>query len=126
VLVVLDANHVDLVGYALIPGLSTRIRTCRKAQRLRLSYPIAHGSPPREQGMSPSAIVRPRESPYRNGGLRSVQSQGRTSLDLLAIPTTADGAIVRVKASDIARVGLIACGVSDRRSLTRPVALIVV
>src|SRR5262249_56299503 len=34
---------------------------------------------PREQGFSPFVVVRPRLSPYHNGGPQVVQSQGRTS-----------------------------------------------
>jgi hypothetical protein len=49
--------------------------------RLRSPYWNAQGSQPREQGISPSAIVRPRESLYRTGVFRSVQSQGRSRLD---------------------------------------------
>jgi hypothetical protein len=58
-----DAIHGRLTEYLVISGLSSRIRTCRQAQRLRVSYSIAHGSQPRARGISASAIVRPSESP---------------------------------------------------------------
>ena len=68
--------------------------------------------PDRRTGLSPregrvidsAALVGPGESPYRNGGPRSVLSRGHDSLDVPAgFPPRADGTIVRVRASDPAR-----------------------
>ena len=74
-----NTTSCGLRRYVVLSGLPFRIRFYRKAQRLRHSIPIAHGLLPREQEFSPFAVVRPRLSPYRNGGPQLVQSQGRTS-----------------------------------------------
>jgi hypothetical protein len=53
---------------------------CWKAQRLRLSSLITHGSHPQEQEFRSFAVVGAILSPYHNGGPQLVQSQGRSSL----------------------------------------------
>jgi hypothetical protein len=75
-----NATPSGLSGYVFFLGPRSRIGSCRKAQRMRLSFPIAHGLQSREQGFRTFAVVRPRLSPYHDGGPQLVQSQGRTSL----------------------------------------------
>ena len=41
-----DEIRGSLIGYVVISGLSSRIRSCRKARWVRPSYPIAHGLQP--------------------------------------------------------------------------------
>src|SRR4051794_9406485 len=48
-----------LNGYIVLSGLPPRIRSYQQVQRLRLSFPIAHGLLAREQEFRPFAVIRP-------------------------------------------------------------------
>jgi hypothetical protein len=67
-----DATLGGSSRYVVLSDPPSRIRVYRKAQRLRLSFPIAHGLQPREQGFRRFAYVTPRLSQYSSPWSSSV------------------------------------------------------